>query len=463
MAATEPRWVALPVGHPLLAHPGVPFAQLAAEPFVALPDSSGPMREFWLAVDQRTTPVRIGAVATTADEAFEAVASGLGVVLLAAGNAAIYRRDDVECRPVPDLPPCELAVLWRRGDRRTAVRVVTDACCRCVAAEHAGRCRRHLTTGRRQVLETGYQSRHDDLRLFPVLRGVRPAGARPAGPAGRTSRLRRLWISDHFHPWNDEQGQSPFVWSVIGALSEAVSLPVTTAVTCPTIRIHPAIIAQAAATAAVQLDGRFVLGVGSGEALNEHILGDPWPSAGVRLDMLEEAVEVIRLLHRARRSASTAHYEVQDARIYTLPEQPVPIYVSGFGPQADRAGRPDRRRLLHTMPDAELRKLYRDGGGGKPVQGGMKVLGRRDGTRGSRRAPAVGQRTAARPARSGPAPPAGLRGCGVAGPRDARSADRAGRTSAAHRAAQEYVDAGFDEVYVQQIGPDFDGFFTAYK
>ncbi|BBN49442.1 hypothetical protein MAHJHV64_03730 [Mycobacterium avium subsp. hominissuis] len=96
-----------------------------------------------------------------------------------------------------------------------------------------------------------------------------------------------LWISDHFHPWNDEQGQSPFVWSVIGALSEATSLPVSTAVTCPTIRIHPAIIAQAAATAAVQLQGRFVLGVGSGEALNEHILGDPWPSAGVRLQMLE--------------------------------------------------------------------------------------------------------------------------------------------------------------------------------
>ena len=99
-----------------------------------------------------------------------------------------------------------------------------------------------------------------------------------------------LWISDHFHPWNDEQGQSPFVWSVIGALSEATSLPVSTAVTCPTIRIHPAIIAQAAATAAVQLQGRFVLGVGSGEAINEHILGEAWPSAGVRLQMLEEAV-----------------------------------------------------------------------------------------------------------------------------------------------------------------------------
>jgi G6PDH family F420-dependent oxidoreductase len=107
-----------------------------------------------------------------------------------------------------------------------------------------------------------------------------------------TAGFERLWISDHFHP-NDEQGQSPFVWGVIGApLSEATSLPMSTAVSCPTIRIHPAIQAQAAATAAVQLDGRFVFGVGSSGALNEHSLGDPWPSAGVRLKMLEEAVEV---------------------------------------------------------------------------------------------------------------------------------------------------------------------------
>ncbi|MHB2022696.1 MAG: TIGR03557 family F420-dependent LLM class oxidoreductase, partial [Mycobacteriales bacterium] len=105
-----------------------------------------------------------------------------------------------------------------------------------------------------------------------------------------------LWISDHFHPWTAEQGQSPFVWSVIGALSQACRLPVTTAVTCPTVRIHPAIIAQAAATSAVMLDGAFTLGVGTGEALNEHVLGNPWPHAEVRLAMLEEAVEVIREL-----------------------------------------------------------------------------------------------------------------------------------------------------------------------
>src|SRR5690348_7983984 len=86
-----------------------------------------------------------------------------------------------------------------------------------------------------------------------------------------------LWISDHYHPWLDEQGQSPFVWSVIGALSQVTSLPITTAVTCPLVRTPPAIVAQAAATSAVLTDGRFVLGVGTGEALNEHIVESRWP------------------------------------------------------------------------------------------------------------------------------------------------------------------------------------------
>ncbi len=106
-----------------------------------------------------------------------------------------------------------------------------------------------------------------------------------------------LWISDHYHPWNDQQGHSPFVWSVIGSIANAVpGMALTTAVTCPTIRIHPAIVAQAAATSAILLQGRFRLGLGSGEALNEHILGDRWPGADERLEMLEEAVEVIRTL-----------------------------------------------------------------------------------------------------------------------------------------------------------------------
>jgi G6PDH family F420-dependent oxidoreductase len=195
--------------------------------------------------------------------------------------------------------------------------------------------------------------------------------ARRAEQAG----FERLWISDHFHPWNDAQGQSPFVWGVIGALSQVTSLPVTTGVTCPTVRIHPAIIAQAAATAAVQLDGRFVLGVGSGEALNEHILGDPWPSVGVRQEMMEEAVDVIRLLHQGKNvSHHGPYYEVQDARIYTLPGQPVPIYVSAFGPQAAELAGRIGDGMCTTMPDADIIKKFRESGGGsKPVQAGTKV------------------------------------------------------------------------------------------
>src|ERR1700749_4361387 len=102
-----------------------------------------------------------------------------------------------------------------------------------------------------------------------------------------------LWISDHFHPWLDEQGQSSFVWSVIGAISQVTSLPITTAVTCPLLRTHPAIVAQAAATAGLLTGGKFNLGLGTGEALNEHVTGERWPAAEVRREMLEEAVGII--------------------------------------------------------------------------------------------------------------------------------------------------------------------------
>src|SRR6195952_2657627 len=160
----------------------------------------------------------------------------------------------------------------------------------------------------------------------------------------------KLWISDHFHPWNDEQGQSPFVWGVIGALSEATSLPVGTAVTCPTVRIHPAIIAQAAATAAVMLPDRFFLGLGTGERLNECMLGDRWPSAPVRRAMLQEAVEIIRALWTGEvlRAHHGRYYTVEDARVFTRPTVPPPIIISGLGPRAAAlAGRIGGRLLAH--------------------------------------------------------------------------------------------------------------------
>ena len=141
-----------------------------------------------------------------------------------------------------------------------------------------------------------------------------------------------LWISDHFHPWLDEQGQSSFVWSVIGAISQVTSLPVTTAVTCPTTRVHPAVIAQAAATASLLTGGKFTLGVGTGEALNEHVTGAKWPPAAERQEMLEEAVTIIaELLTGEQLTHHGKYYEVDTARLYSVPEVPPPIYVSGFG------------------------------------------------------------------------------------------------------------------------------------
>jgi len=132
---------------------------------------------------------------------------------------------------------------------------------------------------------------------------------------GEEAGFHALWISDHYHPWIDEQGHSPFVWGTIGAIAQATNMRVTTGVTCPTVRIHPAVIAHAAATASVLLEGRFQLGVGSGEALNEHILGDRWPPAETRLEMLEEAVEVIRTLWQGgNQDHRGKHYLVENAK-----------------------------------------------------------------------------------------------------------------------------------------------------
>jgi len=194
--------------------------------------------------------------------------------------------------------------------------------------------------------------------------------ARAAEDAG----FQALWISDHFHPWNDEQGESPFVWSVIGAISQVCSLRVTTAVTCPTVRTHPAVIAQAAATSAVMLRGGFTLGVGTGEALNEHILGDPWPSIDVRLEMLEEAVALMRRLWEGDFvTQSGPHYRVDNARIYSLPDTPPEVYVSGFGPKATDVAARIGDGYISTSPDADLVQRFKDGSGGKPAQAGAKV------------------------------------------------------------------------------------------
>ena len=194
--------------------------------------------------------------------------------------------------------------------------------------------------------------------------------AKAAADAG----FEALWISDHFHPWNNEQGNSPFVWSVIGAISQVCDLPVTTAVTCPMVRTHPAIIAQAAATSGEMLGGKFILGVGSGEALNESILGDVWPSADERLEMLEESVELMRKLWTGEIVTTEGkHYKVDHARIYNLPETPPEVYISGFGPKATDLAAKIGDGYINVAPAAEMVQRFKEKSGGKPAQGGGKV------------------------------------------------------------------------------------------
>lgn len=138
VVATEDRWVALPSGHGLAPRAVVPFDELADEPFIALWSTAGTLREFWLGNDRRTRPPRIIAEAETAEEAIEAVGSGLGVVL-SAGNAELCQRDDTVGRPVGGLSPSELAVVWRAGDDRRAVRIFAEACTRCLCEPQRSR------------------------------------------------------------------------------------------------------------------------------------------------------------------------------------------------------------------------------------------------------------------------------------------------------------------------------------
>ncbi len=176
-------------------------------------------------------------------------------------------------------------------------------------------------------------------------------------------------ISDHFHPWIDAQGHSPFVWTVIGAIAQATErLRIGTAVTCPTIRVHPAIVAQAAASTAALMPGRFFLGLGTGENLNEHVVGQGWPSADVRLEMLAEAIDVIRLLWTGRQKSHRGEYfTVEDARLYTLPDEPPPIMVAASKRHAaELAGRAGDA-IINVQVDEELLAHFDAAGGkGKP-------------------------------------------------------------------------------------------------
>ncbi|MFH9938027.1 LLM class F420-dependent oxidoreductase [Streptomyces murinus] len=183
-------------------------------------------------------------------------------------------------------------------------------------------------------------------------------------------------ISDHYFPWLRAQGHSPYAWSVLGAAAQATSrIPLMTYVTCPIRRYHPAVVAQKAATVQLLSEGRFRLGLGAGENLNEHVVGGGWPPVDVRHEMLEEAVEIIRALFGGEHVTHHGrHYQVESAKLWDVPEQLPPIGIAVSGEQSCRLAGERGDLLIATEPKPELLAAFdRHGGRGKPRVGQLPV------------------------------------------------------------------------------------------
>ena len=275
-------------------------------------------------------------------------------------------------------------------------------------------------------------------------------------------------MSDHFHPWLESQGNGPFAWSVLGAVADRTEgLGLMTAVTCPTIRYHPAVVAQAAATVAVMSGGRFSLGLGSGENLNEHVVGRGWPPADIRLDMLREAVEIMHLLwgggtqrYRGR------HFRVDDACLYTLPESPPRICLAVSGGLSVTLAAEHAGGIIAVEPDAELVSKYTEAGGSGPRYGQLPVCWAED--------EASARATARELWRFGvpgwpvmselPSPSNFEAATAGVTEDDVAAMVPCGPDPDLHvTAVREFVDAGFDHVALVQCGDDQEGFLRFWQ
>jgi G6PDH family F420-dependent oxidoreductase len=310
------------------------------------------------------------------------------------------------------------------------------------------------------MLEIGYKLSSEEQRPNDLVRY-----AARAEEAGFTFAL----VSDHYHPWIDKQGQSPFVWCVIGGVAEATStLRLGTGVTCPTVRIHPAIIAQAAATAAAMMDGRFFLGVGTGENLNEHVVGQGWPETEVRQERLVEAIEVMRQLWQGGyQSHHGRHYTVENARLYTLPKTPPPIMIAvGGAKSAEFAGRLGDG-MVGTSPNKDtMKKFDAAGGRGKPRYGELTVCWAKDEKSARRTAHQIWPTSAMGSSLSWELPlPKHFEEVAELVTEDAVAEEIVcGPDPDKHlEAIREYADAGYDHVCVHQVGPDQEGFIRFYE
>jgi G6PDH family F420-dependent oxidoreductase len=271
-------------------------------------------------------------------------------------------------------------------------------------------------------------------------------------------------ISDHLHPWVPMQGHAPFVWGVLGAIAErTTSLHLATGVTAPLQRMHPAVVAHAAATAAVLLDGRFALGLGTGERLNEHVTGRPFPRPGHRRRQLREAIPIVRaLLDGEEVNHDGPHFTVEHARLYTRPETPPPLWVAASGKRSARLAGTHGDGLIALAADPTIVAAYRRAGGLGPVVGQLHVCWADS---------ADHARDTARRWWPNGAIPASLL-AEVSRPEqfeelaDLVTADAIAEAVVCGPDAEpvacallRFAAAGFTRVYVHQVGPDQAGFF----
>jgi G6PDH family F420-dependent oxidoreductase len=276
-------------------------------------------------------------------------------------------------------------------------------------------------------------------------------------------------ISDHYHPWVGAQGHSGFVWSVLGAIAASTErMPVGVGVTCPIMRIHPAVIAQAAATTSLLFDGRFFLGVGTGEALNEHIVGERWPPHAVRLEMLEEAVTVMRALFTGETLEHRGtHYEVDNARLFDPPVDDVPIVVSGFGP--DAAGLAGRigDGFWGNAPQRELLETFERNGGDGPRYAQLNVCWAPSAEEARRTVHEVWPNTAV-PGQLSQDLPTWThfeQATQIVTEAEATEHVPCGPdiVDDVVKSVAQYRDAGYDHLYFHQIGPDQEGFVRYWE
>ncbi|MEC3992790.1 TIGR03557 family F420-dependent LLM class oxidoreductase [Actinacidiphila sp. DG2A-62] len=276
-------------------------------------------------------------------------------------------------------------------------------------------------------------------------------------------------MSDHFHPWLDAQGHSPFTWTVLGTIAARTErIGLATGVTCPTVRYHPAIIAQAAATLALLSDGRFTLGVGAGERLNEHVVGPGFPgSVPERHARLREALEIIRLLWRGGyQSYRGAHLTLDDARVFDLPSRLPPIAVAAGGKEAARLAAELGDGLFATEPRGDLVETFREAGGSGPRYAEVPVA-----WAGDEHTAAQAALKTSRWAVTGwkvmselPNPANFEAASATVREEDMLSQFACGNDPARYvEVARPFADAGFDHLVMQNAGPDPDGFIDFYR